>query len=97
MVPPTASGAIKLATVSPIKVSAETDQLLNDASHYLARTKKDIVDAAVRDYVDSHRDEINAGVKASLARLDGSRASVVSEVTGMSRERLQELGGVPED
>ncbi|CAN5326707.1 hypothetical protein BH11ACT5_BH11ACT5_11760 [soil metagenome] len=86
-----------MPATSPVKISAETDKLLTEASHFLARSKKDIVDAAVRDYVDAKRDEINAGVAASLARLDGSRASVVSEITGLSREQLDDLGGVPED
>lgn len=78
------------------RVSAETDQLLTEASHFLARSKKDIVDAAVRDYVEANREAINAGVRASLERLDGSRASLVSEVTGLSREQLDEVGGVLE-
>lgn len=86
-----------MAATSPVKVSAETDQLLTEASHFLARSKKDIVDAAVRKYVDDHRDDINAGVSASLSRLDGSRAAVVSEITGFSRDELKDLGGVPED
>jgi hypothetical protein len=86
-----------MAATSPVKVSAETDQLLTEASHFLARSKKDIVDAAVRKYVDDHRDDINAGVRASLSRLDGSRAAVVSEITGFSRDELNDLGGVPED
>lgn len=81
---------------SPVKVSAETDQLLTEASHFLARSKKDIVDAAVRDYVEANREAINAGVRASLERLDGSRAALVSEVTGLSREQLDEVGGAPE-
>ena len=42
--------------VSPIKVDAETDRLLSDAAHFLGRSKKDVVDVAVRDYVDAHRD-----------------------------------------
>lgn len=86
-----------MAATSPVKVSADTDQLLTEASHFLARSKKDIVDAAVRKYVDDHRDEINAGVRESLSRLDGSRAAIVSEITGFSREELNDLGGVPED
>lgn len=86
-----------MTATSPVKVSADTDLLLTEASHFLARSKKDIVDAAVRQYVDDHRDAINAGVKESLARLDGSRAAVVSEITGISRDELDELGGVPED
>lgn len=37
--------------------------------------KKDIVDAAVREYVDAHRDEINAGIKSALNKLNGSGRS----------------------
>lgn len=85
-----------MATLSPIKVDAATDQRIADAAHFLGRTKKDIVDAAVRDYVDAHRDEINAAIAASLGRLDGTRASAVAEITGLTREQLDDLGGVPE-
>lgn len=53
------------------------------------------MDAAVRDYVEEHRDEINAQVAATIGRLDGSRASFVSEATGLSRAELDDLGRVP--
>lgn len=86
-----------MPATSPVKISSETDKLLTEAAHFLARSKKDIVDAAVRDYVDAKREEINAGIKESLARIDGSRTSVVAEITGFSREELEDLGGVPED
>lgn len=69
---------------------------MSDAAHFLGRTKKDVVDAAVRDYIEAHREEINAAVADSLARLDGTRASLVSEVTGMSRAQIDEVGSVPE-
>lgn len=82
--------------VSPIKVDAQTDELISHAAHFLGRSKKDFVDAAVRAYVDAHRDEINAGIREALNRLDGSNASVVSEMTGLSRADLDDLGGVPE-
>lgn len=83
-------------SLSPIKVDAATDQRIADAAHFLGRTKKDFVDLAVREYVETHRDEINAAIAESMSRLDGTRAAVVSEITGLSRERLSELGGVPE-
>jgi hypothetical protein len=85
-----------MSTVSPVKVSAETDQMIADAAHFLGRTKKDIVDVAVREYVDAHRDEINEAVRDSLSRLDGTRTSVISEVTKLSSDELADLGGVPE-
>jgi hypothetical protein len=87
---------VPVASVSPIKVDAATDRMIADAAHFLGRTKKDIVDVAVRDYVDAHRVEINEAIRSSLARLDGTRAAVVSEITGFSREELDDLGGVPE-
>ena len=87
---------IPLASVSPIKVDEATDRMISDAAHFLGRTKKDIVDVAVRDYVDAHRAEINEAIRGSLSRLDGTRASVVGEVTGLSRDELDDLGGVPE-
>ncbi len=34
---------------APLKVSPETDRILNEASHYFGRTKKDLVDVAVRE------------------------------------------------
>jgi len=40
---------IPVASVSPIKVDAATDRMIADAAHFLGRTKKDIVDVAVRD------------------------------------------------
>lgn len=82
-----------MPVTSPIKVSAQTDELISDAAHYFGRTKKDIVDAAIREYIENHREELTASVRTSLARLDGSLPSLVSELTGLSRDELDELGG----
>jgi hypothetical protein len=38
-------------------------------------------------------DEINEGIRQALAKLDGSLLSAVSLLTGMSIEKLIELGG----
>jgi hypothetical protein len=51
--------------------------------------------AAVREFVDAHRDEINAGLKAVLARLTGTYAAALSRMTGLSADDLDGLGGVP--
>lgn len=85
-----------MATTSPIKVSAEVDQLISHAAHFLGRSKKDLVDAAVRDYIDAHRSELNASIKEAMQKLDGSNAAVVSMMTGYSKQELDDLGGVPE-
>lgn len=82
--------------VSPIKIDAETDQLVSHASHFLGQSKKSVVDAAVRLYIDQHRDEINAAVRAAMRQLDGSTAASVALVTGLTQDELDEIGGVPE-
>jgi predicted transcriptional regulator len=63
--------------VAPVKVDVETDALISHAAHFLDRSKKDVVDAAVREYIENHRDEINAGVRAALAQLDGTKGTAV--------------------
>jgi hypothetical protein len=90
-------GRILVASgVAPIKVDVETDALISHAAHFLDRSKKDVVDAAVREYIENHRAEINAGVRAALVQLDGSTASAVSLLTGFDADKLNELGGINE-
>lgn len=82
---------------APIKVDSSTDGLISHAAHFLGRSKKDVVDTAIREYIENHREEINQGVRAALQQLDGSTASAVSLLTGFSAEKLAELGGVNPD
>ena len=81
---------------SPIKVDAATDELISHAAHFMSRSKKDIVDAAVREYIDAHRAEINQGIAVALAQLNGTESNAVSVMTGLSAEELDDLGGFPE-
>lgn len=69
--------------------------LVSHAAHFMSRSKKDVVDAAVREYIDAHRDEINAGIKVALKQLNGTDAAAVSMMTGLSAEELDDLGGLP--
>jgi hypothetical protein len=62
----------------------------------LNRSKKDVVDPAVREYIENHRDEINAHVREALAQLDGTKGSVVSMLTGFDAAKPAELGGIVE-
>ena len=84
------------ATSAPIKVDVDTDQLISHAAHFLGKAKKDVVDAAVREYIEAHRSEINEGVRAALSRLDGSSKSAVSPLTDVPAEQLDEYGGMPD-
>lgn len=81
------------SATAPIKVDIETDRLIGNAAHFLQRSKKDVVDAAVREYVASHRDEIQTGALAALRQLDGTTKSAVSLATGLSAGDLDDLGG----
>jgi hypothetical protein len=88
-------GGVMATRTPPIKVDATTDQLISHAAHFLGRSKKDVVDVAVREYIEAHRDEINAGVRAALTQLDGSAAASLSLITGLSPAEIDELGGLP--
>lgn len=83
------------AVTAPIKVDTATDELVSHAAHFMSRSKKDVVDAAVREYIDAHRDEINSGIKAALGQLNGSDDAAVSRMTGLSAAELDDLGGLP--
>jgi hypothetical protein len=85
------------ASSAPIKVDVKTDQLISHAAHFLGKAKKDVVDAAVREYIDAHRAEINEGVRTALSRLDGTSASAISLLTDVPVDKLNEYGGMPED
>lgn len=84
------------AASAPIKVDIETDRLVSHAAHFLGKAKKDVVDAAVREYIETHRNEINEGVRAALSHLDGSSASAISLLTDVPEDQLQQYGGMPD-
>lgn len=69
---------------------------VSHAAHFMSRSKKDVVAAAVREYIDGHRDEINVGIKAALGQLNGSHNAAVSLMTGFSADELDASGGLPE-
>lgn len=83
------------AATAPIKVDIATDELVSHAALFMSLSKKDVVDAAVREYIEAHRDEINAGIKAALGQLNGSDAAAVSLMTGFGAVDLDDLGDLP--
>lgn len=80
-------------TLAPIKVDSETDVLISHAAHFLRASKKDVVNEAVREYIERHRDEIQKAAIEALRTLDGTTESAVQLLTGASKEELDELGG----
>jgi|RhiMethySRZTD1v2_1073278.scaffolds.fasta_scaffold4106129_1 hypothetical protein len=81
---------------APIKVDARTDKLITQAAHFLGTSKKDVVDDAVREYVENHREEIQRGVLEALGQLDGTTASSVRLLANLSATELDDIGGLDE-
>ena len=81
---------------APVKVDQETHLLIAHAATALHMSQKDLLAAAVREYLGNRREEINAALRRAMQAIDETDASRVSVMTGLSRERLDELGGVPE-
>jgi hypothetical protein len=79
---------------TPLKVDPAIDELISHAAHFLGMTKKDFVAEAARAYLEQRREEIRRGMVESMKLLDGSLISSVSMLTGLSPERIEELGGV---
>jgi len=80
-----------------VKVSSDGDKLITSGAHYLHMSKKDLVEAAVAFYLDSRREEMQAGMRELLSELDGSRASRIAMLAGITREELDAVGGAEED
>jgi hypothetical protein len=79
---------------APLKIDPATDELISQAAHFLGMTKKDFVAEATRAYLEQRREEIRKGMVESMKLLDGSLTSSVAMLTGLSPERIEELGGV---
>ncbi|MBL7628702.1 hypothetical protein I7412_16395 [Frankia sp. CN6] len=78
---------------APLKVDPETDELISQAAHFLGISKKDFVAEATRAYLELRREEVRRGMVESMRVLDGSLGASVAALTGMSPERIAELGG----
>ena len=83
-------------TTAPLKVDAATDELITDGAHFLHMTKKDLVGAAVRVYLEARREEMRQAMLEKLAKLDGTAEADIALLTGISREKIRELGGTGE-
>lgn len=92
-----ATGAPNTPRQIPIKVSPAGDKLITSGANFLGMSKKDLVEEAVAFYLDARREDMQARMQGLLGQLDGTRASRVSLLTGLSRERIEELGGVREN
>lgn len=79
-----------------LKVDGSTHSLVAHGATALHMTHKDLVAEAVREYLANRREEVNAELRAVMSRIDDSAASQVAALTGLTQERLSELGGMRE-
>lgn len=86
--------ATKPKTQAPLKVDPEVDALISHAAHFLGLTKKDLVAEAVRAYLAARHEELAQGVREAMQLLDGTTRSQLTLLTGISPERIDELGGM---
>lgn len=94
---PMTAPATKQRTTAPLKVDAAVDELITDGAHFLNMTKKDLVGAAVRMYIEARREEMRRAMLEKMAKLDGSAEAEIAMLAGISREKLRELGGTGEE
>ncbi|MBB5955008.1 type IV pilus biogenesis protein CpaD/CtpE [Saccharothrix tamanrassetensis] len=81
---------------APVKVDRETHALIAHGATALHMSQKELLAAAVREYLSARREEINTALRRTMQVLDGTPGSQVAALTGLSKERLDELGGVRE-
>jgi len=79
---------------APVKIDEATHTLLAHGATALRMTQKDLLAEAIREYLTIRRDKINAALRETMQILDGTSASQVAALTGLSTERLAELGGI---
>ena len=84
------------AQAAPVKVDEATHTLLVHGATALRMTQKDLLAEAVREYLTARREQINTALRETMKILDGTTTSRVAALTGLSTERLAELGGVRE-
>jgi hypothetical protein len=87
---------VPMADTAVLKVDGSTHALVAHGATALHMTHKELVGEAVREYLANRRETINARLRAVMAQIDDTEASQVSALTGLSPERIAELGGVPE-
>jgi hypothetical protein len=81
---------------SPLKVDPAVDEMISQGAHFLGVTKKDLVAAAVADYLAARREEIHRGMAEAMRVLDGTTTARVALLTGVAAEDIDRLGGIGE-
>jgi ribosomal 50S subunit-associated protein YjgA (DUF615 family) len=82
---------------SPIKVHEATKEKVRYAASMTGLQQSEIVEKAVDEYVERHRDEFAARIERARQALLGSEAAAIAYASGVTVEDVERLGGVKPD
>ncbi len=84
-------------TESPIKVHESTKEKVRYAASMTGLQQSEIVEKAVDEYVERHRDEFAARIERARQALLGGEAATIAYASGVTVDDVERLGGVKPD
>ena len=82
---------------SPIKVHESTKEKVRYAASMTGLQQAEIVEQAVDEYVERHREEFAARIERARQALLGGEAATLAYMSGLTEEDVARLGGVKSD
>lgn len=82
---------------SPIKVHETTKEKVRFAASMTGLKQAEIVEKAVDEYVERHREAFAARIERARQALLGGKASAIAYASGATVEDVERLGGVKPD
>ena len=82
---------------SPIKVHEATKEKVRYAALMAGLKQSELVERAIDEYVDRHREEFERRMERAQEALLGGKASTLAYATGVSDEDVARVGGVASD
>jgi hypothetical protein len=82
---------------SPIKVHESTKDKVRYAASMTGLQQSEIVEKAVDEYVERHRDEFAARIERARQALLGGKAATIAYSSGVTVKDVDRLGGVKPD
>lgn len=82
---------------SPIKVHESTKEKVRYAASMTGLQQSEIVEQAVDEYIERHREDFAARIERARQALLGGKAPAIAYASGVSVEDVERLGGVKPD
>jgi hypothetical protein len=79
---------------APVKVSVETHTRVKLAATMLKCSLGKVIDLAMAEYIENHRDQMSVGIDRAREALLGGDAGMLAYLSGATPEEIQTLGGV---